>query len=720
MATTIFDFNSRVERIQEGIRFYESDILCCSYLFESDLIIDMKIDYIASGFGIVIAKDNGHSFREADDVYLFRIGTNDFSIIRKHLLEQNTLITNSCVLSSSYNNKNIHLKFSFKDNIASLDWLTLTLSGTEEIFNLGKLKLTDSINRYKIGFYSSAGNIIRETTFLSGVPEHWHTSIKNVRGGRMAFFTDGFRIENCEYDAEIEQQDILLNPGTYYVSYDTETINNKFDIECIVFPTNTEYIEANFEDPNKNLLQKDGSLVVTEDIPSVNIKFKGTNGIIKNIILKDDPDSEFIETEGEVISIPGSWMTIFLDDLTEIRWRGTINTVPQYIDLTKPCPYAVIETVNHRTTLEEANISLKKEYGYIYKVEDSTLLIGDTDYNQFHKNLKIELTTEDNNQINVFHNLNGYIYELIITKKDGTQIDILHQKTYKKYVPADINSPIIVTDEKLEDSFDLSAAYREVVSSKTKISLYPTRYTISIFQDVPFSNLANYKVYAIPKEATINFNATSIDEYASSYVELTSKQYSINSNDVITLDDDIIQRYKYVAVEYTSIEDFTYYFTNYEREVFNDTQSVILLEKDILETSDNVIVYGVLKDANIKSKYLYRVPSMQLINSIDYYTDKYDILEGSSYEIDYDNKEIKIENSVRNNYKAFIIDYLKNDSYAINYIEEYNQYEVDIATSLDMVYVNYNMRENGNIYEYKTTAIRPDSNKYVLLRKEVE
>lgn len=720
MATTIFDFNSRVERIQEGIRFYEPDILCCSYLFESDLIIDMKIDYVASGFGIVMAKDNGHSFREADDVYLFRVGTNDFSIIRKHLLEQNTLITNSCVLSPSYDNKNIHLKFSFEDNVVSLDWLIFTLSGTEETFNLGKLKLTDSINRYKIGFYSSAGNIIRKTTFLSGVPEHWRTSIKNVRGGRMAFFIDGFRIENCEYDAEIEQQDILLEPGTYYVSYDTETVNNEFDIECIVFPTNTEYIEANFEDLNKNLLQKDGSLVVTEDIPSVNIKFKGTNGIIKNIILKDDPDSEFIETEGEVVSIPGSWMTIFLDDLTEVRWRGTINTVPQYTDLTKPCPYAVIETVNHRTTLEEVNISLKKEYGYVYKVEDNSLLIGDTDYSQFHKNLKIELTKEDNNQINVFRNLNGYIYELIITKKDGTQIDILHQKTYKKYVPADINSPIIVTDEKLENSFDLSASYREIVSSKTKISLYPTRYTISIVQDVPFSNLADYKVYAIPKEATINFDATSIDEYASSYIELTSKQYSISDNNVIILDDNIIQTYKYVAVEYISIEDFTYYFTNYEREVFDDVQAVILLEKDILKTSDNIIVYVIPKDANIKSEFLYRVPSIQLINSIDYYADRYDILEGSSYEIDYDNREIKIEDSTRNSYQAFVVDYLKNDSYAINYIEEYNQYEVDIATSLDMVYVNYNMREDGNIYEYKTTAIRPDSNKYVLLRKEVE
>ena len=107
-----------------------------------------------------------------------------------------------------------------------------------------------------------------------------------------------------------------------------------------------------------------------------------------------------------------------------------------------------------------------------------------------------------------------------------------------------------------------------------------------------------------------------------------------------------------------------------------------------------------------------------MINSIDYYADKYDIIEGSEYEINYDNKEIKIKNSIRNNYQSFVIDYLKDNSYAINYIEEYNQYEVDIATSLEMVYVNYNMREDGNIYEYKTTAIRPDANKYIVLRKE--
>ena len=42
----IFDSNSRIEKINDGIKFYEQDILSCSYVFEDDLIIDLDIDYI--------------------------------------------------------------------------------------------------------------------------------------------------------------------------------------------------------------------------------------------------------------------------------------------------------------------------------------------------------------------------------------------------------------------------------------------------------------------------------------------------------------------------------------------------------------------------------------------------------------------------------------------------------------------------------------------------
>lgn len=60
----IFDSNSRIEKINDGIKFYEQDILSCSYVFEDDLIIDLDIDYIMPGFGIVIIEDNDVSLQK--------------------------------------------------------------------------------------------------------------------------------------------------------------------------------------------------------------------------------------------------------------------------------------------------------------------------------------------------------------------------------------------------------------------------------------------------------------------------------------------------------------------------------------------------------------------------------------------------------------------------------------------------------------------------------
>ena len=713
----IFDLNCRVEKIATGIKFYEQDILPCSYLFEGNLIIDMKIDYIHAGFGIVIAEDNGHEFRKAEDVYLFRTGYYDFSAIEKHLTSQSILVTNSNLLAPSITNTNIHLIFTLANNKVYFDWIYTNKDGQEQKLNLGQVSLKRELNKYRVGFYSSAGNIIKTVSFLSGVAKNWHTSIKNVRGGRIAFFNDGFRIENCEYDAEIEQQNIKLTPGTYYVSYNKEKLNNKFDIECIIFPTATEYVESNFEDANKNLINpKDNSITITKDIPSVNIKFKGTSGIISDITIKDDPNSEFVETEDSVVSMDGSYMTVYLKELKEIHWLGMIKSTPEYNDYTKPCPYAIIETISHRTTLEECNIKLKQEYGFIYDVVHSNLSIYNSSYKNILRTVHIQLTDKDNDKINIFRNINAYIYELILTLKDDSQIDVLMQKTFKKYIPADINSPIIVTDKDFSYSFDLSSSYREVATNNKVLALYPTNYEIRIKNDAPYGEV-DYKIYGIPKEAVINVNTNTIKEYASMYEQLDRYDYKINKN-IVELDSQTKSKYKHIVIEYVSVKEFSYLFTNYERELFTDTQGNIKLEKEPLEIVNGIIIYGINKNTNVKDDCFYRVPSDKLINSIDYYAENYDILDGTDYTVDYKNKTIYINTVIRNKYDSFVIDYLKNDSYAINYVEEYNQYEVDIATDKEAVYINYNMREDGNIYEYITSEIRPDSNKYILLRKD--
>lgn len=387
-----------------------------------------------------------------------------------------------------------------------------------------------------------------------------------------------------------------------------------------------------------------------------------------------------------------------------------------YTDLTKPCPYAIIETLSHRITIEELNLTLKQEYGFIYDVETNTLSICDINYDKIFKQIILEFTDKDNNQINVFRNINAYIYELIITKLDGEENNILVQKTFKKYIIADINSPIIVTKEDKNTVLDLSSSYREISSNKKKLELFATTYNISIPKNTPFFNLSNFKIYAIPENATIDMSKDTIEECTSIYVELNRKDYTVTNN-IVILTDEIKNNYPNIIIEYINTEDYTYIFTNYEREIFDATTANLVLEKEPLNTVNNIIIYGILTDSDIKEHHLYRIPKT-IINSIDYYADKFDILSGNDYFIDYDNNEIKINTTILDKYKQFVVDYLKNDSYAINYLEEPNQYEIDIATNEDMLYLNYNMREDGSIYDYKITEIVPDKNKYIVLRKE--
>ena len=707
----IFDDSTRVEKIKEGLKFYEQDILSCSYIFEQDITINLKLDYVMSGFGIVLIEDNGNELNNTDIAYLFKIGSNTYTVIEKNFLLQKQLQYSTCLLAPSQ--KNINLKFTYENNEVSIDWIY----DENTIYNLGKTILKKKIGRYKIGFYSSKDNILKDVSFIQGVPRNWNVSIKNTRGGRISFEHNGFKFENCKHDAEIEQQHIKLKKGTYYLSYDKERINNEYNIDCFVFPTNLpeEIEEQYFEDEAKNLLDKNNILNIPNDM-DVNLKFKGNNGKILNIAIKDDINSGYVETEDKVVTMNGSYMTVILSSLKQIRWRGLINSVPSYIDLTKPCPYAIIETINHRTTLEEANINLKQEYGFIFNVKDSALSICDISYKKVYKKLIINITEEDNNRINVFRNMNAYIYELIITKLDGEEINILVQKTYKKYVTSEINGPILVTKEDKKSVLDLSSSYREISEDIKTFKMYSTQYNISVPKYAPFLNYANLKIYAIPDDAIVDLTQDTIDKCVSSYYELNHNEYHI-SNDSIILEEKIKNVYPSIILEYISTNSYSYIFTNYEREIFDNSTLDLVLEKEPLELVNGIVVYGILNDSEIKDFHLYRIPN-NIINSIDYYADKFNIISNHNYVIDYDNNEIKINKELLKTYKQFVVDYLKNDSYCINYKKELDQYEVDIATNEDKIYVAYNMREDGSMHDYKITEISPDKNKYIILRKE--
>ena len=704
----MFQANSRVER-KNGIRFYEQDVLCSDYLFAGDTVIDLTVDYRFPGIGILLAADNGKPLNDADNLYLFKLGDNDFRVIEKHYLSQSTPVEASCAFAPSEANLNANLIFSKKGKNVTLNLVTYNaITGARVLRELGHYAFKKDIGQFRLGFYSSAGNTLKTASIASGIPKNWAVNIKNTNGGRISFFKNGFVIEECEKDAEIEQQEIALKAGTYFVSYKTEPMDGKLDAKCYIFSSTSKVLD----DDKKNIL-KDGKFTLKKD-GMVNMKFKGTSGRISEVAIKDFENSAFVETEDEPVTQEGSYITVTLTKLKSFRWKGTIDDLPSYLDYTKPCPYAIMATKSQRITQERANIDLKKEYQYEYTVATKELHIARQD--EIDNRISIDLQEDDKNKLIIFQNMSAIITELIIVNEDGTETNVLLQKTFRKYVPGTISSPILITDID-KNPLDLSASYREVVKPSWTIEMFNQARSIDLKGKILNEGECLF-VYGIPAGATINVaKKDHIENFSDRYTLLSPSKYSVNyDKSTIEVNPKDRALYKHIAVRYQLADKFTYLFTNVEREIFEDPMANIVLEKPVADVSGNMRVYGIPEGALVDKRYFYRIPDKTMVSSIDLLSSNYDLIDEGDYEIDYQQSGVKIKSEIKEKYKAFVIDYLKEDSYCINYLPDYGQYEVEICTTKDKVHMSYDMDESGAVSDYKITLIKPDKNKYIVLR----
>lgn len=707
----IFNKNCRVQKTDEGIQFYEPDVLCSSYVFSGDQKIDIHLDYLTPGFGIVLIEEDTGEKQVSKNATLLKLGSDDFRVFERRYNEQKNLYTASCVFSPDESMKNVNLIFELSGKIATFTYRYIDSQGKTVDRTLGKYKLTTIYESFKIGFYSNAGNTIRNLIYLGSVPQHWTVSTKNTVGGRIAFSRDTITIENCEHYAEVEQKMIALEAGKYYLRYETAEVNDEDDIRCYLFLSDSanKENESTLEDEYKNILNEDNSFELPYNA-FVNLKIQGHNGKISNLCIMNNSHMSFVETTNEPFHQDGSSIKIDLDNLAKIEWTGTIYDIPDWDDLTKACPYAILSVANKNYSKEDCAVILGKSYDYTYEVSDSRLKVYDGE--DLLSSQTINLTKEDDNSIRIMCNMTATITKLILTYENGDTINVIIQKTFKHYIPSTIESPIIITGAD-NISFDISASYREVVQPQTKIALYSKVHPIMLPEEIPTS-AGNIAVYGIYKGTTINMDATDIASFASEYDTITD--YALRNN-MIIMDDNLRSLYQYIAVQYPSLKDYTYEFTNYEREVFSPLDG-IELSKQPAEYNQDIIVYGIPKNASVHEDYLYRVPSKSLVTSIDYYADKYDIITSDIYTYNSNLNEIKISEDVRSNYQMFIIDYLKDDSYTINYRPDNSQYEVDIATGDKEVYLHYDMRDDGSMYEYQRTEILPDKNKFIVLRRK--
>lgn len=166
-----------------------------------------------------------------------------------------------------------------------------------------------------------------------------------------------------------------------------------------------------------------------------------------------------------------------------------------------------------------------------------------------------------------------------------------------------------------------------------------------------------------------------------------------------------------------------YVFTNYEREYF-PSQKKLILENKILNKQDTVRVFGIPKTSKYDLNKIYDVVEDN-INSIDLMTERYDMLfESQVLLVDKVKNIVYLNQDQIEKYELIIVDYLKDNSYCINYHYDKHVYEVDISSLNSENRMIYDSRvllggdkDVTQVRDYKITSINGNTNGYVVIRK---
>ena len=599
--------NSRIN-LDKGIKFYEQDILFDNYIYTGDFDIALTLNYATSGFGIGLTNSEGKSLTDKEEVLLFKLGQKCVDIIYLNQDAQKTLATFNSAYAKTYT-ENLSYK--------------LQKRGAKFTLFVGEQKVCDfkapiDFNTYNLIYYSNRENEILNINIASSIPYSWVTNMQNTNGGYIWFYRDAFEFKHCNGEAEIEQPDIYLSYGKYYLKYEVE---GESDIIPYVFLSQDERLF----DERKNILSPIDNSFVLDNSQKISLKFEGTKGKIKNIFITTQRDNEYIRTspdKGDKVEIGGSYIKLNLDLIQEAKWTGKIKNAPGN-DHTNPSDYSILQNGIKSYGLYDLDVAQNVDYYYHYKNNKIAI-----------KNLKgvlLKTITTNNAILTIFRNINAKIKDFVVIDNEGNDTNIIVENTIKKYAPGTVYSPIIVLDEN-EQPLDLSSSYR---------------------------------VY-----------------------NKDGKDY--------------------------------YWFTNVEREYFNPAH-MIRLTNQPSSKEGTIIVYGIKKESDINPKDILRIPK-EGKDTIDAFANYYDIL--FEKDLRYVNKEYReIRLTDIENYKLIVVDYLKEDSYAINYRHEFNSYEIDISIKdnkeTKVVYNNADENKEGityiNEYRYVNTNVVPSENCYIVL-----
>lgn len=197
--------------------------------------------------------------------------------------------------------------------------------------------------------------------------------------------------------------------------------------------------------------------------------------------------------------------------------------------------------------------------------------------------------------------------------------------------------------------------------------------------------------------------------------EVTDKYYVPNTitSPVLAVDEyyeplDLSSSYRIIEHE----NGAEYAYTNREREWFTNEKAALSLEKSLRTNNPDVVVYGIPNGINVHKENIYRIS--EGVDTIENFAAEYDMISPSDYQVDTNGSFVILKNAVSKAYAYFVVDYLKERSYAINYNKELQSYEVDISSSTSTK-ILYDFGDDGSVRQYISTGFKPDDNKYIVL-----
>lgn len=576
----MFQSKSRIE-IASGVRFYEQDILFDDYVYSNDIQISLDVSYMTPGIGIALMTNEGLPLEEQKEVYLFKAGYRDAVVYYRLGDIQKKM---SAVSTNIYPPIN-SMKLTFTKRGRRI---MMAVEGHGEILNY---MLPVSIDRYTIGIYSNAGNTVSNMSIASSIPDGWTVNMRNTEGGYVKFLKSGFEISHCENQAEIEQSNIPLDVGTYFVRYEKSDIDGLNDIQCFVMKSGDERLI----DEDKNILI-DGKITIPI-YGTYNIKFKGKQGAVKNILICDKASDRYVATKNDQISIDGSYIEVEMDGIAMVNWTGTVFEVPE-LEGPSDADMGLLIVGDESVLPVDVSLVLGQEYDYSFNA--GTLKLTVKKGTQI-RTIQFPALTD---KIRIFKNMDASITKFSITNENGETTNLIAEQTAKHYVPASIGSPIVVVNES-NNPLDLSSSYRYTVKNGI-IKYHFTNWEREVFMPDPHirterrisKDLGSVKVYGIPMNATIHMdrifqlqdeNLDTIDIFASKY-ELI-KEKDLHYLDKFTGDIYISDpsRYQMIIVDYLKHESYCINHRSdidmYEVEISNGSEKVSLIYDHSTEQS---------------------------------------------------------------------------------------------------------------------------------------